>query len=558
MFEANSVVFIDSQINPNQLIAGIDAKISVHYLNSEQDGLAQIREVLDQYQNLDAVHIVSHGSEGSLQLGSSELSLKTLDQYRQDIGDWSNALKEDADILLFGCNVAHGERGQAFIQQLDTLTGADIGASTDLTGHVRLGGDWTLEAATGTIEAQNPFAADSLTNYQGTLASLTGSLSGTQDFSDDVTVSGDLILSGDVTLNVDNFTLGENFTIAGNHDSTRDDFTINSSGTVNIAGDIFGGGIRDITINAKDIVIAGTFLISTRLIKSIEGLGHENDASSGNSGDLTLGVSYSFRNPEDSVLRAKYGGILGNANPTIIVESGAKLLAHASTNHSSGDITITALDETLQTQVLSFPTQPLRAATIDIDGATLKGKNVKIEASGIDPKLFGDVVDVPGLKLIDKVLISPFLEGSASLLQNLLLPASVEVRISGANATVTKSTIDASGDVSISTEATADSSVRAHRNIYTADASSSAAAGAAKLTSHIAVAVGYAETDAVTNVEGTTITAGSDVSITSEIKTVSNVTARLYGNLQFGGQGADNNNYGGDSFWAKSRGLIAK
>lgn len=51
MFEANSVVFIDSQVqNPNQLIAGIDPNAHINYLNSEQDGLAQISEVLEQYQ----------------------------------------------------------------------------------------------------------------------------------------------------------------------------------------------------------------------------------------------------------------------------------------------------------------------------------------------------------------------------------------------------------------------------------------------------------------------------------------------------------------------------
>ncbi len=567
MFEANSVVFIDSQIqNSDQLITGLGRNTDIYYLNSEQGGLAQISTVLDQYQNLDVIHIVSHGSEGSLQLGSSTLSLKTINQYRQDIAGWSDALGEDADILFFGCNVGHGKQGQKFIQQLDSLTGADIAASTDLTG---AGGDWTLEAATGSIEAQSPFATDSLINYQGTLASLAGNLSGTQDLSD-VTVTDNLTLSGDVTLNVGDFTLGESFTISGDSAGARDNLTINSDGKVTIAGDILGGGIKDITIFAKDIVIEGSSLISTRLINSAD---YDTGTSVGDSGKLTLGVSYSFRSPGDGFLRTEYetdedgnpkgeiigrsnaldgalraehGGILGNANPTIDIQSGAKLLTHVGDGDRSaaGDITISALDETLQLQVLSFPTQPLRAATIDIDGATIKGNDVAISASGIDPKLFGDVVDFPGLKLLDKTVISPFLEGSASLLQNLLLPASVEVRISQANATVTGSTINASGDVSISTEATADSSVRAHRNIYTADDSSSTASKAAKLTSHIAVAVGYAETDAVTNVEDTTINAGSDVSITSEIQTVSNITARLYGNLQFGGQGADANNYG--------------
>ena len=58
------------------------------------------------------------------------------------------------DILIYGCDVAKGTIGQAFIEQLAAATGKDVAASTSDTGAAALGGDWVLEAQTGTIEAQ--------------------------------------------------------------------------------------------------------------------------------------------------------------------------------------------------------------------------------------------------------------------------------------------------------------------------------------------------------------------------------------------------------------------
>ncbi|MGC8712879.1 MAG: N,N-dimethylformamidase beta subunit family domain-containing protein, partial [Leptodesmis sp.] len=85
---------------------------------------------------------------------------------------WGASLTEDADILLYGCNIAYGDLGQGFVQNLSILTGADIAASTDLTGDAPDGGNWTLEYNTGSIEATNPFTSAFLNSYRGVLASL--------------------------------------------------------------------------------------------------------------------------------------------------------------------------------------------------------------------------------------------------------------------------------------------------------------------------------------------------------------------------------------------------
>ncbi|MBF0621207.1 MAG: DUF4347 domain-containing protein [Magnetococcales bacterium] len=47
---------------------------------------------------------------------------------------WGDALSEDADILFYGCDVAAGDDGTAFVKGLSQLTGADVTASTDTTG----------------------------------------------------------------------------------------------------------------------------------------------------------------------------------------------------------------------------------------------------------------------------------------------------------------------------------------------------------------------------------------------------------------------------------------
>ncbi|NJM49010.1 MAG: DUF4347 domain-containing protein, partial [Alkalinema sp. RU_4_3] len=66
---------------------------------------------------------------------------------------WGAALGVDADILLYGCNLAQDAAGQAFVNLLAEATGADVAASDDLTGSAALGGDWELEYATGAIES---------------------------------------------------------------------------------------------------------------------------------------------------------------------------------------------------------------------------------------------------------------------------------------------------------------------------------------------------------------------------------------------------------------------
>jgi hypothetical protein len=170
------VVFIDAGApNYQQLIHDLTAAadqgrdIQVVVLDSDRDGIEQITEALTRMRDLDAVHVVSHGSDASLQLGNRQLDQNTLMRYAHRIQGWSEALNEDADLLIYGCDLASGSAGQTLIDQLATLTGADVAASDDVTGQAARGGDWELEYSAGDIETSVAFSAEVQDSWEGVL-----------------------------------------------------------------------------------------------------------------------------------------------------------------------------------------------------------------------------------------------------------------------------------------------------------------------------------------------------------------------------------------------------
>ncbi len=181
MFDANdnlnseiindsNLVFIDSQIDAfSTLVSGV-TESEVIVLDSTRDGIAQITEALSQRQDISSLQIISHGDIGSLQLGTTNLNSDNIDRYAEELQQWSQHLTTDADILLYGCQVAAEATGQEFIQGLSESTTADVAASNDLTGSLELGGDWDLEITTGEIETELNLDKATQESYQSLLA----------------------------------------------------------------------------------------------------------------------------------------------------------------------------------------------------------------------------------------------------------------------------------------------------------------------------------------------------------------------------------------------------
>ncbi|MDX2231165.1 MAG: Ig-like domain-containing protein [Leptolyngbyaceae cyanobacterium bins.349] len=187
----SAIAFIDSSVLDYQHLAGAIAPgTAIYVLDPLQDAVSQITQTLLQSNDVTSVHLISHGSAGRLQLGNTRLDSTSLGGYAQQLQSWSQVLTPDADILLYGCEVGAEGLGTAFLQQLAQLTGADIAASTDLTGNASLGGDWELEVQTGDIAAALIFDATARNAYGFILPSQVVSMNGsTQGNGDSWTVN---------------------------------------------------------------------------------------------------------------------------------------------------------------------------------------------------------------------------------------------------------------------------------------------------------------------------------------------------------------------------------
>src|SRR5687767_10129721 len=170
----STVVFIDSRVEDYQaLIAGMSAGSEVVLLDSQSDGLARIATYLNGRSGIDSIHLISHGRAGALYLGSTLLDSETIGSYADQLQTIGQSLTTTGDLLLYACNVAADEAGVSFIRRLSELTGADVAASSDLTGAANLGGDWVLETATGSIEAGMALSAEKLAAWNSVLAANT-------------------------------------------------------------------------------------------------------------------------------------------------------------------------------------------------------------------------------------------------------------------------------------------------------------------------------------------------------------------------------------------------
>jgi hypothetical protein len=154
---ARELVVIDAGVADASALVDLirnrtDRPVEVVHLDAEKDGLTQITALLDGRTRVDALHLISHGREGVLQLGARTLDQAALEAGADQLRAWQAALGAEADILLYGCDLAGNAAGAAFMQTLAHLTGADVAASTDATGAAALGADWDLEARVGSVE----------------------------------------------------------------------------------------------------------------------------------------------------------------------------------------------------------------------------------------------------------------------------------------------------------------------------------------------------------------------------------------------------------------------
>ncbi|WP_440618263.1 VCBS domain-containing protein [Candidatus Pelagibacter sp. HIMB1493] len=161
-----SVVFIDSAVPDYEtIISSFKENTEFYLINSNEDGFKKIDQILTDRKEIDALHIIGHGSAGEILFGNAFLNNDTIANYQATLASIGQSLTSSGDILFYGCNVASTDQGELLIKKISEITKADIAASDDVTGK---GGDWVLENKFGIVETKNVQVLD----YNHSLGSL--------------------------------------------------------------------------------------------------------------------------------------------------------------------------------------------------------------------------------------------------------------------------------------------------------------------------------------------------------------------------------------------------
>ncbi|WP_341503082.1 DUF4347 domain-containing protein [Gallaecimonas sp. GXIMD4217] len=168
------VLVVDAGVkDAEMLIKAASTGMRVIRIDEGSDGLAQLEKALSGVSAIQSLHILAHGSPGTLFLGAGAITEQSLRQNRAIAGIRAS-LAQGADIMIYGCELAAGSMGESFVQALSNKLGADVAASTDLTGAESLGGDWELEYQYGQVDSQLFASQGGLKRYQASLSHFRG------------------------------------------------------------------------------------------------------------------------------------------------------------------------------------------------------------------------------------------------------------------------------------------------------------------------------------------------------------------------------------------------
>jgi len=92
--------------------------IEVLTVGAGEDGIARIGAWLAGRQGVSAIHLLAHGAAGQVQLGGSQLDATSLGARAAELAAWGAALSPEADLLVYGCDVAATAAGRQLLADL--------------------------------------------------------------------------------------------------------------------------------------------------------------------------------------------------------------------------------------------------------------------------------------------------------------------------------------------------------------------------------------------------------------------------------------------------------
>lgn len=146
-----AVVVLDASASSDSRLTASFADVAATVVvGAHDDVFALVGDALAELGGATAIHVVSHGSSGRFTLGGARFEADTVDDLGPSLLAWNRLAGPDADLYLWGCNVAGGD-GASLVDSIHALSGFDVAASIDVTGPAMLGGDFDLEYVVGDV-----------------------------------------------------------------------------------------------------------------------------------------------------------------------------------------------------------------------------------------------------------------------------------------------------------------------------------------------------------------------------------------------------------------------
>jgi Domain of unknown function (DUF4347) len=162
------IVFIDPSVaGAPALVAGLRPGVPPMLLDGAMPACQEMASRLRGHVELDAIHIIVHGSSGKLEFSAGPLSKSNIDHHGDDLAAIGRALRPEGDLRLWSCCVGEGTLGRLFLDALSRAAGAPVAATTRLVGAFAKGGTWELETWPPRGPIRSPLTDDGMSAYAG-------------------------------------------------------------------------------------------------------------------------------------------------------------------------------------------------------------------------------------------------------------------------------------------------------------------------------------------------------------------------------------------------------
>ncbi|MBI5572518.1 MAG: DUF4347 domain-containing protein [Desulfomonile tiedjei] len=144
------VLIQDSLEGKDAIAAAASPDTKVVFYSAEKDSLDSINAKLGELvsaagKKIEHLAIAGHGEKDTLIMGSQQIDLSNASEHRSEFKALAKNLAPHAQVQFYNCSVAADALGEALVDRVAVMTGAQVFASSDATGAKP--GNWTLEYA---------------------------------------------------------------------------------------------------------------------------------------------------------------------------------------------------------------------------------------------------------------------------------------------------------------------------------------------------------------------------------------------------------------------------